>query len=168
MKTRTRDERWLLTPLMLALLASLLSHSAYAGDAPPTIKIVEPADKAMVNGPEVTVRVEVSNFTLLPLATGTQPTAVIFIFGSMITPPGRSTPRRKRASSCLSPRAIIRFGPSWCRVTTSPLQQAISKKQCWLSRVTIQHLSTDHQCRLSQSTFADASQPSPRQRQYRN
>jgi hypothetical protein len=60
--------------LGLVALALLRAGPALAGDAAPTIKIVEPADGAVVDGP-VAVRVEVSNFTLQSPGTGRKPNA---------------------------------------------------------------------------------------------
>jgi len=64
--------RWLLATVLFALASTSLP-SALADSAPPTIRIAEPVDGAVVNGPEVNVRVEVSNFTLQLSASGKKP-----------------------------------------------------------------------------------------------
>ena len=66
--------RWLLATVLFALASTSLP-SALADSAPPTIRIAEPVDGAVVNGPEVNVRVEVSNFTLQLSASGKKPNA---------------------------------------------------------------------------------------------
>jgi len=60
---------WPLLQLFVIPLAAAYPWPAIADDAP-TIKIVEPADGAVVRGPGVTLRVEVSNFTLQAPARG--------------------------------------------------------------------------------------------------
>ncbi|HEV8306762.1 MAG TPA: hypothetical protein VGW35_03780, partial [Methylomirabilota bacterium] len=59
-----------LLPLLVVSLAAGCPWPAIADDATPTIRIVEPADGAVVKGPGVTVRVDVSNFTLQRRGSG--------------------------------------------------------------------------------------------------
>ncbi len=65
---------WPLLQLLVVPLAAACPWLATAGDATPTIRIVEPADGAVVSGP-VAVRVEVSNFTLQTPGSGKKPKA---------------------------------------------------------------------------------------------
>jgi hypothetical protein len=64
-----------LLPLLVVSLAAACPWPAIADDATPTIRIVEPADGAVVKGPGVTVRVDVSNFTLQRRGSGKRPNA---------------------------------------------------------------------------------------------
>lgn len=66
---------WPLLQLLLIPLVAAHPWPAIAGDTLPTIRIVEPVDGAVVKGPSVTVRVEVSNFTLQTPGSGKKPNA---------------------------------------------------------------------------------------------
>ncbi len=66
---------WPLLPLLVVSLASACPWPAIAEDATPTIRIVEPADGAVVKGPGVAVRVDTSNFTLQRPGSGKRPNA---------------------------------------------------------------------------------------------
>lgn len=74
MKEDRRCQHSLLA-LVLIPLAAACPQPAIAADAAPTIRIVEPADGAVVAGPGVAVRVEVSNFTLQRPWSGKRPNA---------------------------------------------------------------------------------------------
>lgn len=64
-----------LLAVVLIMLAMSCPPSVLAQDGMPTIRIVEPADGAVVKGPGVDVRVEVSHFTLQPPGSGKKPNA---------------------------------------------------------------------------------------------
>ena len=71
---RLTTRGWPLLRLLVVPLAAAYPWLATADDATPTIRIVEPADGAVVNGP-VAVRVEVLNFTLQTPGSGKKPNA---------------------------------------------------------------------------------------------
>jgi hypothetical protein len=63
-----------LLALVLILLAPVCSRPTIADDATPIIRILEPADGAVVSSP-VTVRVEIANFILQAPGSGTKTNA---------------------------------------------------------------------------------------------
>lgn len=71
---RLTTRGWPLLQLLVVPLAAAYPWLTTGDDATPTIRIVEPADGAVVNGP-VAVRVEVLNFTLQPPRSGKKPNA---------------------------------------------------------------------------------------------
>ncbi len=141
-------------PLLVLLLVPLVAGvpaPAIAADAAPTIRIVEPADGTVVNGP-VAVRVEVLNFTLQTPGSGKQPNAGHIHYwiddgadamGSgptiktnirLFVPPGR---HKIRAELVLDDHTSLADGRSGKKVLALPIDDPAFERRSSMSTITV-------------------------------
>ncbi len=141
-------------PLLVLLLIPLVAGvpaPAIAADAAPTIRIVEPADGTVVNGP-VAVRVEVLNFTLQTPGSGKKPNAGHIHYwiddgadamGSgptiktnvrLFVPPGR---HKIRAELVLDDHTSLADGRSGKKVLALPIDDPAFERRSSMSTITV-------------------------------